>query len=385
MKIAYCIPQLYNPGGIERIVLLKARLLSNLGYDIHIITAEQLGKPSFFSVPSTVTLHDLGVDFSSTLTMPLMQRLIIRKKKMIIYKNKLTQLLIALKCDIVISTFSHEVNILPAIKDGSIKIAEAHFPKSHLKLMAKTFGYSLTTKIIYYIKNWIVENYIIPKYKTLIVLTQTDKEEWRKKHINAICIPNLITFSNNSTHSDLSEKRVLAIGHFSKIKSFDSLIRIWSIIKKHDREWILTIVGNGKEYPHIQKLINDLNLNDSIEIIPPTNSIQLIYLKSSIYALTSKYEGFSMVLIEAMQCGLPCVAFDCPNGPRDIIDHGKNGYLIHPDNYDQFASYLLKLMQDTELRTKMGETASKSIKRYSQENIIQQWDKLFNEIKNQRK
>lgn len=385
MKIAYCIPQLYNPGGIERIVLLKAQLLSNLGYNIHIITAEQLGKPTFFSIPSTVTLHDLGIDFSSTLTKPLIKRLIERKKKMIIYKNRLSQLLIELKCDIVISTFSHEVNILPSIKDDSVKIVETHFPKSHLKLMANTFDYPPATKIAYYIKDWIAENFIAPKYQTMVVLTQTDKEKWIKKNKKTICIPNMITFTNSSIHSSLLEKRVLAVGHFSKTKSFDSLIRIWSIIKRYDNEWVLTIVGNGIEYPHIQKMINDLNLNYSIEIIPPTNSIQSIYLKSSIYALTSKYEGFPMVLLEAMQCGLPCIAFDCPNGPRDIINHGENGYLIPQNNYNLFASYLLKLMQNTELRFKMGETASKNIQKYSQENIIQQWDNLFNEIKKQRK
>ncbi len=380
MRIAYCLPQVYNPGGIERITLLKAKYLSEKGYDVHIITAEQLGKPLFFNENSSLIFHDIGVDFTSTLSLNIVKRLINRQQKLNIYKKRLSKLLFELKCDIIVSTFSHEVNILPYINDGSIKILETHFPIFHQRLMANAFNYALTTKIVYYIKDWIERECIAPKYSTMVVLTQTDKNLWKKKNSNVICIPNMLTFSSLPSTSTLMKKKVLAIGHLSKIKSFDSLIKIWSLVKKQDTEWKLSIIGYGNELSNLTYLIKNLSLNESVEILPPTSSIQEHYLNSSIYALTSKYEGFPMVLLEAMQCGLPCIAFDCPNGPRDIIDNGTNGYLIPQNDYQTYAKRLLMLMHDKDLRLSMGKTAASNIQRYSQEKIMKQWERLFNDI-----
>lgn len=379
MRIAYCIPQLFNAGGVERMVLLKAEYLKRNGYDVHIITAEQLSRPYFFQ-PTSVQIHDIGVDFSATLSLPPLKRLRERHKKMKIYRIRLNELLLSLKCDIVISTFSHEVNILPFLKDGSIKIVETHFPIYHKKLMANTFQYSFTTKLMYYVKDWMERNIIVPKYEQAIVLTSTDMRLWYKFTHNVISIPNTLTFTKECKISQLTNKRVIAIGHFSPIKDFGTLIKIWKIIKQNDKEWMLSIIGEGTEYQKITRMITEFNLNNSIEVLPTTKNIQDEYLNSSIYVLTSKYEGFPMVLLEAMQCGLPCVAFDCPNGPRDIIHNGEDGYLVPPNDIEEYATKLIRLMQNEKLRMDMGKKATQNIQRYFPDKIMMQWENLFNNL-----
>ncbi len=380
MKIAYCLPQLFEAGGVERIVLLKAKLLSEKGYEMHIITAEQLGRPFFFNIPPSIQIHDIGINFSSTLSLTPLQRLWKRHKLIKKYKRSLNELLQRLKCDIVISTFSHEVNILPSLNDGSIKIVEAHFPIYHKRLMADTFQFPIATKLMYYAKDWVERHIIVPKYKRLIVLTTTDANLWKKITDNVINIPNLLVFTNNHQQTNLTNKRVIAVGHFSKIKSFDTLIKIWMLVKKHDNEWELSIIGKGKEYSMMQNLIEKLNLQDSVKILPTTYQIRNEYLNSSICTLTSKYEGFPMVLLEAMQSGLPCIAFDCPNGPREIINNKKDGYLVKQDDLEEYAKRLLELMHNNKLRCSMGNAARTNIQRYSSDKVIKQWENLFNQL-----
>ena len=388
MKIAYCIPQLFKAGGMERVVLLKAQYLSKKGYEIHIITAEQLGRPFFFKTISSIQVHDIGINFSSTLSLNPLERLWMRKKLMKRYKKRLTQLLYSLKCDIVISTFSHEVNILPSIKDGSIKIAEAHFPIYHKRMMADTFHFSRFTKLMYYTKDWMERHIIAPKYDKLIVLTAKDASLWKKYTSSVINIPNMLVFPDIQHPMKLSNnRRVIAVGHFSKIKSFDVLIRIWAEVKNKDNnnDWELHIIGEGKEYSRMRNLSEQLGVQNSVQILPATNRIQNEYLKSSIYALTSKYEGFPMVLLEAMQAGLTCIAFDCPNGPQEIIKNGKDGFLIKVGNTEEYAERLLELMHNSQLLYSMRKTAYKNIQRFSQNKVMEQWESLFNQLINCKK
>ena len=263
----------------------------------------------------------------------------------------------------------------------NIKIIETHFPKKHQKLMADTFNYPFFTKIAYYIKDWVEENIIAKKYDQMVVLTSTDAQEWKKITPNVIQIPNFITFNTEAT-STVTNKRVLAVGHFSKIKAFEDLINIWALVKQKDinNAWILSIIGCGEDLQKIKDTIITLKVCNSVEILPPTDKIQQEYLSSSIYVSTSKYEGFPMVLLEAMQSGLPCIAFDCPNGPRDIITNNNDGFLVRPNDFNDFANKILLLMNNDKKRIEMGKNAAINIQRYSCDKIMKKWTCLFNNL-----
>ena len=132
------------------------------------------------------------------------------------------------------------------------------------------------------------------------------------------------------------------------------------------------------------ELINHKSLKDRITIMPPRKDIQDMLMNSSIYALSSRYEGFGLVLTEAMECGVPCVAFDCECGPSEILTHGEDGFVVENGNVKLFAHYLATLMKDKELRIKMGKASKRNVIRFYAEPIMKKWLDLFTELKLER-
>lgn len=380
MRIVYCLPQLFHPGGIERITCIKANyLVEHFGYDIIIIVANQKGQKPFFYLNEKIKIIDLKLDYEKTLSFPILKRLTERRKLHKIHKQKLTDLLLKIQPDITISTFTHEAAFLPQIKDGSKKLLEFHFCKGHKRKMAKAFHFSFMTKLAYYIRCWQEENIIIPKYDQFVVLTEEDKEQWITKNSNTICIPNILSFE--TVHqANLASKSAIAVGRLDAQKGFDTLIKMWANIVKQCRDWKLNIYGQGADESSLRNLINELNLNNSVFIHKPEQDIQKQYLESSIFLMTSNFEGWGLVLTEAMQCGLPAVAFACKCGPRDIITNGKDGFCIPYKDENTFIDCTIKLIQNKELRSIMGNQARKNIQRYSADNVMPKWQNLFNQI-----
>ena len=145
-----------------------------------------------------------------------------------------------------------------------------------------------------------------------------------------------------------------------------------------DKDWKLIIVGDGILKSEIESKIKSLNLQDSVILKPFTKDIEREYLGASIYAMSSHFEGFPMVLVEACSYGLPCIAFDIATGPSDIIEHNKSGYLVSDNDLEGYAKHLITLMSDENLRTKFGAEAKKLVgERFSKEVVIQKWQELL--------
>lgn len=380
MKVVYCLPQLYRPGGIERIVTIKANYLVEFyGYEVILIVANQKGKKPFFRLNKKIKVVDLNVDYDYVLSKPLLKRLYLRHKLQKEHEKKISKYLFDNRPDIVISTFTHEAAFLPNIKDGSKKILEFHFCKGHKLLMAKYLRFGLAKRLLYSLRCWQEENIIIPKYDQFVVLTNEDKNLWKKKIFNVINIPNILSFSSKNT-ADLNVKRAIAVGRLDGQKGFDSLIRMWSEIISQCEGWVLDIYGQGNDELLLRKLISNLRLNDSVFIHNPENDIQQKYLHSSLFLMTSNYEGWGLVLTEAMQCGLPVVAYACKCGPKDIIKNGEDGFCIPMGNKKLFIESTLKLMKDVNLRLTMGYKASINIQRYSIDKVMPMWNRLFCQV-----
>ena len=174
----------------------------------------------------------------------------------------------------------------------------------------------------------------------------------------------------------MNTKIVLNVGRLTADKRQDELLRIWSQIKEKNG-WELWIVGDGEEKDNLNELIKALSIEDSVKLIPASKEIEKIYKQASIFALTSKCEGFGMVLIEAMAFGVPCIAYDCPSGPRDIIINGDNGLLI-PNNLDmQYINKLQDLLTNHIKLVEMGNGAYKTVNNWDNETIITEWSKIF--------
>ncbi|HEB7535409.1 TPA: glycosyltransferase, partial [Campylobacter coli] len=194
-------------------------------------------------------------------------------------------------------------------------------------------------------------------------------------------IPNFLPFISIK-ESDLSQKVVLSVGRMDKgdQKGFFRLIDIWEIVQKSKKykEWKLHIVGDGILKKEIQDKIKIKKLEKSIILKPFIKEIEKEYLKASIYALTSHFEGFPMILLESSNYRIPSVAFDINTGPSDIIENNKSGFLISNNNLSDFAEKIQNLMDDENLRKKMGQYAKEKVKNnFSEYIIVQNWKKIL--------
>ena len=376
-KIVYCTPSLYIPGGVERVLTTKANYLADVaGYDITIVLTDGKGKEPYYPLSHKVKIVQLDINFEELWHLSFFKKIFVYLKKQRIFKKKLTDTLMELRPDITVSLLRREINFLTSIKDGSKKVGEIHVNKANYRNFE-----SNNTNIIkdYFAKLWM--NMLIKKVKKLdrfIVLTHEDKEKWHeisKTEVIPNPIPNL-----SPDISNLKNKKVIAVGRYTYQKGFDLLIEAWRrVIEKH-ADWTLNIYGSGERKAFQEQIIR-LGIEKNCKLNGPTSNINEKYEESSILAFSSRFEGFGMVFLEAMSCGLPVVSFACPCGPKDIITDGKNGYLVEPENVEALAERICHLIEHEELRKEMGKAARKRAEDFQEDKIMQKWVDLFENIK----
>ena len=183
-----------------------------------------------------------------------------------------------------------------------------------------------------------------------------------------------------SQYSTCNKKRVIAVGRLNKEKGFDRLISIWPSINTHFPDWQLDIFGDGIIKDQLTLLINKNNVKN-LSLRGATQDISIEYANSSICVITSYFEGFTLVIIEAMKHGVPCVAFDCPNGPRNIIEDGINGFLVEDGNSSLFIERLCSLMENDHLRQQFSEAAKIRANDFNIDIIMGRWKALFESFK----
>ena len=370
MKIIYLIAGTFNAGGMERVLSNKANWLVAHGNEVVIITTDQRGRSSYFSLDSRITTYDLNINYDENNGEPFLKKALKFPVKQWRHRRRLEALLKHLQADVVINMFNNDVSFTYKIHDGSRKILESHFSKQKKLQYGRTGLWHLADRL-----RTLHEGEIVKKYDRFVVLTHEDKQLWGDLQ-NIVVIPNARTFESSQC-ADLKQKRVLSVGRLDYQKGFDRLIDIWQRVEPQANGWQLDIVGSGPLNDDLQKKIDCHGLQSSVHILSPTEDIVSIYLRSSIFVMTSRYEGLPMVLIEAQTVGLPIVAFACPCGPRDIITDNINGFLIEDGDEWRFSEQLMKLMHNNVLRQQMGEAAKKASDAYEVEHIMEMWQNLL--------
>ena len=278
--------------------------------------------------------------------------------------------------DFTISLLRREINFLNDIKDGSKKIGELHVNRANYRnfeagdsnliknLFAKFWMHSLVTKL--------------KKLDRFIVLTNEDRLAWSEL-TNVSVIPDPLSFVPNQ-FSTLTEKRVIAVGRYVYQKGFDLLLQSWSKVEKEHPDWQLVIFGDGDRVPY-EQLMKQLGIDAGrCHLNGPTTNIQHEYANSSLFVFSSRFEGFGMVLVEAMACGLPVVSFACPCGPKDIVSDGDDGLLVKNGDVDALANAISHLMSDEQLRNTMSQAAQRNVKRFDINQIADRWRLLFSDL-----
>jgi glycosyltransferase involved in cell wall biosynthesis len=361
MKLLYIVPKLNNEGGVARVLSLKLNyLIENFGYEVHVLTQNQGNFPLFYSFHEKIVFHDMMLEgtifnfFNSF-------------RKSLKNKTQTIQPDVIVVCDNGLKGYT-----IPFVLSSTIPIVfECHGSKyieeKHLKS-------GLVSKFKSYIK-YKFKDFFTSKFSKLVVLSDESLKEWNVQ--NSLVIANPCWIQNN-VGSDLKTKKVIVVARNSYEKGLGRLLVIWQKVVVKYPDWILDVYGESTT--NLISTVLELGMEFNVNLNEPVKNISEKYLSSSIYLMTSRSEGFPMVLLEAMASGLPCVAYDCPCGPRAIINEGKNGFLIEDGNVDSFVQKLELLIEDENLRLQMGKKAQEDVKKYDLVSTMQQWKSLFESL-----
>ena len=376
-KIVYCTPALYSAGGTERVVSVKANYFADvLGYDVTVIVTEGKNGNSFFPLSDKVKVINLGLNFEELWNIAFVKKVLLYLKKQRKYKKLLTNELLRIRPDITITTLRREINFINEIPDGSIKIGEQHLSRTNYRKIDARFSKLYEISFFRWWKDRVVTS--LTKLDRLVVLTSDAASEWPEL-TNITMIPDPLSIKVNN-RSLLGSKRVITIGRYSYEKGYDILLKIWSIVEKRCTDWQLDIFAMGDPTPYV-KIMDELSIDKKrCHLNSSVVDVESEYVNSSILVQPSRTEGFGLVLVEAMACGLPVISFDCENGPRSIISDGEDGFLIPPFEVDFFADRLVQLINDGELRKKMGEKGQRKSQLYQIDSVGRQWKQLFDEL-----
>ena len=324
MRIVYEIERLSTNGGIERILTAKASYMAKQwGWDVTILVLYKGCEKSFFPISPKVRIQCLDIKPRwNIITVPLA-----------LYR--LNKAIKKIKPDVYI-TVQHIGAVSCLLNTHHTKtIYESHGAKSK---MIHPFAVNIAER----------------HADAIVALTHSNAANFNNAN-KVVVIPNFCTLPIGQTMLNYNLKQIVSIGRDCEEKDFPRMRKIWDSISKKYPDWQLQIHHNTKD-------------------------VVKAYTSGSIFIMTSRFEGFGLVLIEAMLCGLPCIAFDCPYGPREIIKDGENGFLIPYNDDALFVEKLTYLMNHPEERQRMGIAAKESVKRFDKEKIMNQWKELLTEL-----
>ena len=374
MKLLYCIAGTCHSGGMERVLANKANYLTGHGYEVVIVTTDQQGLPPFFPLAEQIRCIDLGINYEENNGKSFANKLLHYPLKQYRHQKRLAAILEQEKPDVTISMFCNDAGFITRINDGSKKVLEIHFSKFKRLQYNRKGLWRLAD--LWRSKQ---DEKTVRRFDKFVVLTEEDKGYWGNLP-NITVIPNANTFATSQAAA-LENKKVIAIGRYTYQKGFERLIEAWNILSPGFPGWKLDIIGNGEERDKLQDLIHAYHLDGQVTLVSPTKSIDKVYLDASLLAMSSRYEGLPMVLLEAQAFGLPIVSFACKCGPKDIVTDGETGFLAAENDIKGLAQQMAKLMENTQLRKQMGRKAKEASRRYAEDTVMAKWMELFDSLK----
>jgi glycosyltransferase involved in cell wall biosynthesis len=376
MKIAIVVKDLQILGGAERVAVNLANYLSRTE-DVTLISYLDIVKEKIaFEIFPSVKIVGLGVERFKTKENLYRFRLFYKYRNWKFLEKELKKndfdivignhvfpgVSVFKKCNNSIFLGIHHI-CYEALDPKIFSNGDGRIPLLNIK---KYIGYRIK---IYY------RNNTYKKLKHLIVLTERERNKFYEAGVrNTVVIPNAIeAVDSNKYVNQVRDKNMIALGRLVYQKGFDRLITIIEPVLKKNPDWKLTIYGSGPDKKKIMALIDKLEVQGKVVLEEPIKDITQKLLNSRFYLMTSRYEGFPMVLLEAMNCGLPVISYDINSGPRDIIVDSEDGYLIKEDDETLFRQRVEELISNTELCSKMSHNARLNVSRFSWESVGCQW------------
>ena len=383
MNLLYCIPHLYNSGGMERVLTQKVNwLAAHTDYTITIVTTEPTptGTPKcYFPLSEKVQVVELNIDFNADYTKPLLPKYCAHMRRMRAYKRALTEYIVQHGIELCISLGGKEIAFLRHLPCRTI--AEMHFAMDQRRQLIEANHKSLFWSLVGEVRTRQLVQAVKP-LERLVVLTEADKAAWEKAGCtNVTVIPNPCAInSRKSKVESRKTKTVLAVGRLHEQKGFDLLLQAWKPIEKTYSDWSLRIVGEGPKRAELEAQIESQGLK-RVVLAGATNNVLDEYEAASIFVLSSRYEGLPLALIEAMWSGLPCIAFDCPQGPAELLAEDR-GWLVPNGDIAELTAQIAYALSHPEEALKCAQKAQSFAQTtYSEAAIMPQWVQLIESCK----
>lgn len=368
---------------MERVLLNKIGWLRrNTEWEILVVTTDQKGRDLFFPLPEGVRMVDLGVNYSDDNGKSFICKVAGYFRRRRLHRKRLTELLMEERPDVVDCLYPGECSFVPDIRDGSWKVMELHQSKMFHYQYNRSGMMGLADRY----RAWTDER-LVRRFDRFVVLTEEDARMWGEIPGMRV-IPNAAKdICGGRTGDNVADpekelsgnRRVIAVGRLDYQKGFDRLIDAWALVRKDGRfaGWRLDIFGQGEWKDMLDRKIHNLGIENSARLNAPVKNIAAEYAASSMLVMSSHYEGFPMVMVEAMSAGLPVVTFDYKCGPKDIIDDGRNGLLVKEGDIRGLADAMMSLMASPATLRRMSAEAKKVTERFSEEKVMGMWVRLY--------
>ena len=396
MRILYCIPALYNSGGMERVLTQKVNwLAAHTQHEITILTTEPVPADTpkcYFPLSEKVQVVELNIDFNADYTKPLLPKYYAHMRRMRMYKRALTEYIVQHGMDLCISLGGKEIAFLRHLPCRTI--AEMHFAMDQRRQLIEANHKSLFWSLVGEVRTRQLVQAVKP-LERLVVLTEADKAAWEKAGCtNVTVIPNPCIAPSGSPIKGERPKTVLAVGRLHEQKGFDLLLQAWKKVQRDNvqctkdnvqrtkdnvrctKEWFLRIVGEGPQRAALERQIREQGLG-RVVLAGRSADMAEEYAAASLFVLSSRYEGLPLALIEAMWCGVPCVAFNCPQGPAELLADGR-GWLVENGNVEKLTQqiiYAISHPEEAAARAQKAQAFAQAT--YSEAAIMPLWEKII--------
>ena len=381
MKIVFLIKSFAMKAGVERLMSDKMNYMAEQGHQITLVTYEQGTHPMPFELHDNIRHIDLDTRFFTLKKYALPRRLIEILLLQKTFKKRLQRVIDDIRPDIIhTTTYSIAlIDIILGIKTQAKKTIESQVSynsilkendfkgKGFLQRVAREYDHYLFNKL--------------QRFDAFFSLTKGDTEQWKQYYKNVTIIPNPLTnYPETVKEHQEPHHRIICAGRLNYQKGFDLLIEAFALIAAQCPEWHIDIFGSGDEEQALRKQLAEKPLEERILIHQASSHIFDEFQNSDFFVFSSRFEGWGLVLVEAMSCGIPVVSFRCDYGPEDIITDHTDGLLVKNGDIRELSEKMLWMIQHQQERLTMGDAARNTAKKFRKEVVVEKWIEKFNSL-----
>lgn len=384
MKLAFLCNNMKSTNGIERVWAQRLSLLAESDmFEVYLITYNQYGAPFSFPLSEKVHYIDLSTRYFNHCSYHGILQYFDRFFSKLLYKRAIHKCLKRIAPDVItcVDVYLSDLQVVLNCKKDAAKVVECHCGLSAYFGDLKKIGSKSKRTIEQKNKEKIVQT--ILKFDKIVVMTEDEKKDW-KADDKIVCISNMLPcYPSELLDKSRVNHRVISVGRYAYQKGYDMLINSWEYVQVKHPDWSLHIYGSRDgdrgDYESLKKKIT----TDSIQNVflhPETDDVYSEYCESDIYVMSSRFESFGLVLIEAMACGLPVVTFDCKYGPGSLVDDGETGILVPPSNVQKLAQSICYMIEHADERIRMGRNARTAVLPYKAERVMSIWHHFYQSV-----